>query len=100
MYKTLLSDYDTRQKELLQENAELNKVLQQMKKEMVSILRSKKAILKDGSHRDDDTQVKQATIFSCLRFSGKRKDAQRSDVFEEGIIPVGRCSLCYWHFQK
>lgn len=66
MYKTLLSDYDTRQKELLQENAELNKVLQQMKKEMVSILRSKKATLKDGSHRDDDTQVKQATILLSL----------------------------------
>lgn len=66
MYKTLLSDYDTRQKELLQENAELNKVLQQMKKEMVSILRSKKAKLKDGSHHDDDTQVKQAAILLSL----------------------------------
>lgn len=66
MYKTLLSDYDTRQKELLQENAELNKVLQQMKKEMVSILHSKKAKLKDGSYDDDDTQVKQATILLSL----------------------------------
>uniref|UniRef100_A0A3Q3L9M1 Synovial sarcoma, X breakpoint 2 interacting protein b n=1 Tax=Mastacembelus armatus TaxID=205130 RepID=A0A3Q3L9M1_9TELE len=38
MYKTLLSDYDTRQRQLLLENAELRKVLQQMKKDMVSIL--------------------------------------------------------------
>lgn len=52
MYKTLLSDYDTRQRELLLENAELNKVLQQMKKEIVSVLSSKKSNLKD-----DGTQV-------------------------------------------
>uniref|UniRef100_A0A673A542 Synovial sarcoma, X breakpoint 2 interacting protein b n=1 Tax=Sphaeramia orbicularis TaxID=375764 RepID=A0A673A542_9TELE len=37
--KTLLSDYDSRQRELLLENAELRKVLQQMKKDMVSILK-------------------------------------------------------------
>lgn len=57
MYKTLLSDYETRQKELLQENAEFNKILQQMKKDMVFILRSKKAKLKDASHHEDSTQV-------------------------------------------
>lgn len=57
MYKTLLSDYETRQKELLQENAEFNRILQQMKKDMVFILRSKKAKLKDASHDEDSTQV-------------------------------------------
>ncbi|XP_059197316.1 afadin- and alpha-actinin-binding protein-like isoform X2 [Centropristis striata] len=48
MYKTLLSDYDTRQRELLLENAELKKVLQQMKKDMVSILSSR---LNDDQHQ-------------------------------------------------
>ncbi|XP_021238447.1 afadin- and alpha-actinin-binding protein isoform X2 [Numida meleagris] len=38
MYKVLLSDYEQRQKQLLLENAELKKVLQQMKKEMISLL--------------------------------------------------------------
>uniref|UniRef100_A0A3Q1GUP8 Synovial sarcoma, X breakpoint 2 interacting protein b n=1 Tax=Acanthochromis polyacanthus TaxID=80966 RepID=A0A3Q1GUP8_9TELE len=47
MYKTLLSDYDTRQRELQLENAELRKVLQQMKKDMVSILSSRKQAAKD-----------------------------------------------------
>uniref|UniRef100_A0AAQ4RQZ1 SSX family member 2 interacting protein n=1 Tax=Gasterosteus aculeatus aculeatus TaxID=481459 RepID=A0AAQ4RQZ1_GASAC len=43
MYKTLLSDYDSRQREMLLENAELKKLLQQMEKEMLSILSSKKS---------------------------------------------------------
>ncbi|KAM6305344.1 afadin- and alpha-actinin-binding protein isoform 2-T2 [Aegotheles albertisi] len=38
MYKVLLSDYEQRQKQLLVENAELKKVLQQMKKEIISLL--------------------------------------------------------------
>lgn len=59
MYKTLLSDYDTRQRELLLENAELKKVLQQMKKDMVSILSSKKPSLKGDKHQDDGIQVGQ-----------------------------------------
>lgn len=65
MYKTLLSDYDTRQKELLLENAELNKVLQQMKKDMVSILSTRKSTLKRDEQQDDCMQVEQV-IFSCL----------------------------------
>lgn len=51
LFKTLLSDYEARQRELLLENAELNKVLQQMKGEMTSILGSNK------SGDDDVTQV-------------------------------------------
>ncbi|XP_040895656.1 afadin- and alpha-actinin-binding protein-like isoform X2 [Toxotes jaculatrix] len=50
MYKTLLSDYDTRQRELVLENAELRKVLQQMKKDMVSMLSSRKLTLKGDKH--------------------------------------------------
>uniref|UniRef100_A0A452HER5 Uncharacterized protein n=1 Tax=Gopherus agassizii TaxID=38772 RepID=A0A452HER5_9SAUR len=38
MYKVLLGGYEQRQKQLLVENAELKKVLQQMKKEMISLL--------------------------------------------------------------
>ncbi|XP_068616037.1 afadin- and alpha-actinin-binding protein-like [Brachionichthys hirsutus] len=52
MYKTVLGDYETRQRELLLENAELNKVLQQMKKEMVSMLSSRKTTLKVDQHQD------------------------------------------------
>ncbi|XP_063747831.1 afadin- and alpha-actinin-binding protein-like isoform X3 [Eleginops maclovinus] len=57
MYKTLLSDYDTRQRELLLENAELKKVLQQMKKDMVSILSSRKNALKEDKHQDAGIQA-------------------------------------------
>uniref|UniRef100_A0A3Q3L9N7 Synovial sarcoma, X breakpoint 2 interacting protein b n=1 Tax=Mastacembelus armatus TaxID=205130 RepID=A0A3Q3L9N7_9TELE len=56
MYKTLLSDYDTRQRQLLLENAELRKVLQQMKKDMVSILSSRKSTLKEDKHDDNYIQ--------------------------------------------
>ncbi|XP_061486524.1 afadin- and alpha-actinin-binding protein [Rhineura floridana] len=38
MYKALLNDYEQRQKQLLLENAELKKLLQQMKKEIISLL--------------------------------------------------------------
>uniref|UniRef100_A0A8D3EC94 SSX family member 2 interacting protein n=1 Tax=Scophthalmus maximus TaxID=52904 RepID=A0A8D3EC94_SCOMX len=50
MYKTLLSDYDARQRELVLENAELRKVLQQMKKDMVFILSSR--TMKGDQHED------------------------------------------------
>lgn len=57
MYKTLLSDYDTRQRELMLENAELRKVLQQMKKDMVSILSSRKPTLKGDKLDNGCVQV-------------------------------------------
>lgn len=57
MYKTLLSDYDSRQKELVLENAELKKVLQQMKRDMVSILRSRNQTPKGNKHEDGVVQV-------------------------------------------
>ncbi|XP_062467184.1 afadin- and alpha-actinin-binding protein [Pezoporus occidentalis] len=47
MYKVLLSDYEQRQKQLLVENAELKKVLQQMKKEIISLLPPQKQKLKE-----------------------------------------------------
>ncbi|KAM6939410.1 afadin- and alpha-actinin-binding protein-like isoform 3-T3 [Lycodopsis pacificus] len=69
MYKTLLSNYDTRQREMLLENAELKKVLQQMKKEMLSILSSRKPMLKDDKHQDDgiqaDSEEEEQVLDSC-----------------------------------
>lgn len=53
----MLSDYEARQRELLLENAELNKVLQQMKGEMTSILRPNKSNLTGDMYQDDVTQV-------------------------------------------
>ncbi|XP_008941198.1 PREDICTED: afadin- and alpha-actinin-binding protein [Merops nubicus] len=49
MYKVLLSDYEQRQKQLLLENAELKKLLQQMKKEIISLLPPQKQKPKERS---------------------------------------------------
>ncbi|XP_054690380.1 afadin- and alpha-actinin-binding protein isoform X2 [Grus americana] len=49
MYKVLLSDYEQRQKQLLVENAELKKVLQQMKKDIISLLPPQKQKPKERS---------------------------------------------------
>ncbi|XP_031973986.1 afadin- and alpha-actinin-binding protein isoform X2 [Corvus cornix cornix] len=49
MYKVLLSDYEQRQKQLLLENAELKKVLQQMKKDIISLLPPQKQKPKEKS---------------------------------------------------
>ncbi|XP_026709475.1 afadin- and alpha-actinin-binding protein isoform X3 [Athene cunicularia] len=49
MYKVLLSDYEQRQKQLLVENAELKKVLQQMKKEIILLLPPQKQKPKERS---------------------------------------------------
>ncbi|XP_046892820.1 afadin- and alpha-actinin-binding protein-like isoform X2 [Hypomesus transpacificus] len=57
MYKTLLNDYDSRQKDLVGENAELKKVLQQMKREMVSILSQRKQTFRDEKPNDDHEQA-------------------------------------------
>lgn len=56
MYQTLLSDYEGRQKDLLVENGELKKVLQQMKKEMISILSPRKHSQK-GETIDDSLEL-------------------------------------------
>ncbi|XP_007421444.1 afadin- and alpha-actinin-binding protein isoform X1 [Python bivittatus] len=47
MFKTLLNEYEQRQKQLLIENAELKKLLQQMKKEIISLLSSQKQMPKE-----------------------------------------------------
>uniref|UniRef100_A0A3Q4BAD7 Uncharacterized protein n=1 Tax=Mola mola TaxID=94237 RepID=A0A3Q4BAD7_MOLML len=57
MYKSLLSDYETSQKSLMLENAELKKVLQQMKKEMIHILSSCQASARGATADDSHEQV-------------------------------------------
>ncbi|XP_029905969.1 afadin- and alpha-actinin-binding protein-like isoform X2 [Myripristis murdjan] len=57
MYKTLLSDYDNRQRELVLENTELRKVLQQMKRDIVTILSSRKPTPKGEKNEDGIIQV-------------------------------------------
>ena len=68
MYKTLLNDYDSRQKDLVGENAELKKVLQQMKREMVSILSQRKQTFRDEKPNDDHEQVGPVVAYIFPRF--------------------------------
>uniref|UniRef100_A0A8C8FIV6 Synovial sarcoma, X breakpoint 2 interacting protein a n=1 Tax=Oncorhynchus tshawytscha TaxID=74940 RepID=A0A8C8FIV6_ONCTS len=55
MYKSLLSDYEGRQRALMLENVELKKVLQQMKREMVSILSPRKSCSR-GDRAEDSLE--------------------------------------------
>uniref|UniRef100_A0A8C7RXU8 Synovial sarcoma, X breakpoint 2 interacting protein a n=1 Tax=Oncorhynchus mykiss TaxID=8022 RepID=A0A8C7RXU8_ONCMY len=55
MYKSLLSDYEGRQRALMLENVELKKVLQQMKWEMVSILSPRKSCSNSRGDRGEDS---------------------------------------------
>ncbi|XP_028667369.1 synovial sarcoma, X breakpoint 2 interacting protein a [Erpetoichthys calabaricus] len=54
MYKVLLGDYEHRLKDLMIENAELKKVLQQMKKEMMTILHPQKHGFKEKKEESID----------------------------------------------
>lgn len=55
MFKSLLNDYEARQRSLMLENAELKKVLQQMKKEMIFILSPRKPYSR-GAHAEDSLE--------------------------------------------
>lgn len=57
MYKSLLSDYEATQKSLMMENAELKKVLQQMKKEMILILSPCQSAIRGASAEDSQEQL-------------------------------------------
>lgn len=57
MYKSLLSDYEASQKSLMLENAELKKVLQQMKKEMMHILSPHSSSVRGAGAEDGQEQV-------------------------------------------
>ncbi|XP_020490891.1 synovial sarcoma, X breakpoint 2 interacting protein a isoform X1 [Labrus bergylta] len=56
MYKSLLNDYEATQKSLMMENAELKKVLQQMKKEMIHILSPCQPSTRGASAEDTQEQ--------------------------------------------
>ncbi|XP_069013759.1 synovial sarcoma, X breakpoint 2 interacting protein a [Embiotoca jacksoni] len=56
MYKSLLSDYEASQRSLMLENAELKKVLQQMKKEMIHILSPRYPSTRGASADDSQEQ--------------------------------------------
>lgn len=58
MYKTLLNEFDNRQRELMMENIELKKVLQQMKREMMGVLNSKKICKKEEKQSNNLDQVR------------------------------------------
>lgn len=68
MYKALLSDYDARQRDLVLENAELRKVLQQMKNDMVSLLRLKKLTQNGVQNQCNGTQVVHSFLFVTALF--------------------------------
>uniref|UniRef100_A0A8D0DV71 SSX family member 2 interacting protein n=1 Tax=Salvator merianae TaxID=96440 RepID=A0A8D0DV71_SALMN len=55
MYKSLLNEYEQCQKQLLLENAELKKLLQQMKKEIISLLPPQKQKPKEKIEDDNGT---------------------------------------------
>lgn len=57
MYKSLLSDYEASQGSLMLENAELKKVLQQMKKEMIHILSPRQPPTRGATADDSQEQV-------------------------------------------
>ncbi|XP_072294298.1 afadin- and alpha-actinin-binding protein-like isoform X2 [Eucyclogobius newberryi] len=81
MYKTLLTDYDNRQRELLLENAELKKVLQHMKNDMVSILKAKKPSTKNDKcdifqkeEQEDEENVFDSTKMDVELFSDDARE--------------------------
>ncbi|KAM8850352.1 synovial sarcoma, X breakpoint 2 interacting protein a isoform 1-T3 [Spinachia spinachia] len=57
MYKSLLNDYEASQRTLMLENAELKKVLQQMKKEMMHILSPRKPSPRGATADDSQEQA-------------------------------------------
>lgn len=63
MYKSLLRDYEASQRSLMLENAELKKVLQQMKREMIHILSPRqpanKGATADDNHEQGDSDAEE-----------------------------------------
>lgn len=84
MYKALLSDYEQRQKQLLIENAELKKVLQQMKKEIISLLPPQKQKPKERSEDGPVSSVEMNFVW-YLRLYRMGYLLEKSGVFMLGI---------------
>lgn len=63
MYKSLLGDYEASQKALMVENAELRKVLQQLKKEIMHILSRRQSPAKGAEADDSQEQVSVCFVY-------------------------------------
>ncbi|KAL0966262.1 hypothetical protein UPYG_G00293110 [Umbra pygmaea] len=77
MYKSLLGDYEARQRALMLENSELKKVLQQMKKDMVSILSPSPRKPRSGSRAD--------RVEDSLELAGSDREEEVGDCSREGL---------------
>ncbi|XP_064789925.1 afadin- and alpha-actinin-binding protein-like isoform X3 [Oncorhynchus masou masou] len=86
MYRSLLSDYEVRHRALMLENVELKKVLQQMKREMVSIL-SPSPRKPCSSFRDHVEDSLELSTRSPLRDStaGSDRDKEVGDCSRETL---------------
>lgn len=80
MYKSLLSDYEASQRSLMLENAELKKVLQQMKKEMIHILSPRKPSTRGAAADDSQEQVFVLFFFPVVLTHTKETTLQKSSV--------------------
>ncbi|XP_061883841.1 afadin- and alpha-actinin-binding protein-like isoform X2 [Entelurus aequoreus] len=87
MYKTLLGDYESRQRDLLLENAELRKVLKHMKKDMALILTSRKSSAKGDRHDDgaieadsEEEEAFESSKDTVELFSGHTREKLTSSV--------------------
>ncbi|XP_078416799.1 synovial sarcoma, X breakpoint 2 interacting protein a isoform X5 [Cetorhinus maximus] len=76
MYKSLISNYERHHKELMVENIELKQVLQQMKKDMMSILSRKKQRPKE--HVEDSSGIAGSDIEEDSRELNKENSLELS----------------------
>ncbi|XP_036453143.1 synovial sarcoma, X breakpoint 2 interacting protein a isoform X1 [Colossoma macropomum] len=83
MYKALLSDYEARQQTLMQENSELKKLLQHMKKDMVSILSPKKPCSK--APPTDDSCTKAPPTDDSLEQAGSEAEDEGDECSRDAL---------------
>ncbi|KAM9349420.1 synovial sarcoma, X breakpoint 2 interacting protein a isoform 2-T2 [Symphorus nematophorus] len=81
MYKSLLSDYEASQRSLMLENAELKKVMQQMKKEMIHILSSRQPSTRGAAADDSQEQL----FFSCFSQADSDGEEKVADSSRESL---------------
>ncbi|KAL7824654.1 hypothetical protein AOLI_G00327790 [Acnodon oligacanthus] len=86
MYKALLSDYESRQQTLMQENSELKKLLQHMKKDMVSILSPKKPCSK--ALPTDDSCTKAPPADDSLEPAGSEAEDDGDECSRDALEQV------------
>ncbi|KAL6491552.1 hypothetical protein MHYP_G00018970 [Metynnis hypsauchen] len=86
MYKALLSDYEARQQTLMLENSELKKLLQHMKKDMVSILSPKKPCTK--APPTDDSCTKAPPTDDSLEQAGSEAEDEGDECSRDALEQV------------